>query len=141
MMAAGGVPVLDVRDHRLAHRAVLGLINASTPAADAVLRRYRVGRLTQPDPVVGIRVTGVTQAIWDAVRDRLLVVRESQRSAHLLVNPEVEPGLRTQLMQLPTGESSEIYRIATVWAAASTSRKNAAKAASSPSLMRRAKLA
>lgn len=141
MMAVGEVPALDVRDHRLAHRAVLGLLDASTPAADAVVTRYHVRRLTQPDSLVGIRVAGVTQAIWDAVRDGLLVVHESQRSAHFLVNAEVEPDLRTQLMQLPVPESSEIYRIAEDWAAASMSRKKAARPATSPSLMRRAKLA
>jgi hypothetical protein len=141
MMAVGGVPALDVRDHRLAHGAMLGLIYASDPGADAVLVRYHVRRNTQPDPLVGVRVSGVTQALWDAVRDGLLVVRESSRSAHLQVNPEVESALRTQLMQLPAPESSEIYRIATAWAAASTSRKNAAKETTSPSPMRRAKLA
>jgi hypothetical protein len=141
MMAIGGVPALDVRDHRPAHGALVRLINASNPAADALLVRYQVRRNTRPDPLVGVRVFGVTEAIWDAVRDGLLVVRESGRSAHLQVNPEVESKLRTQFMQLPAPESSEIYRIATAWAASSTSRKNTAKATMSPSPIRRVNLA
>ena len=126
----------------------LGLSGLATGPAlyDIAAAQYLYGantgtRIGDDRYAFGSNTTPFSQAIWDAVRDGLLVVHESQRSAHFLVNAEVEPDLRTQLMQLPVPESSEIYRIAEDWAAASMSRKKAARPATSPSLMRRAKLA
>jgi hypothetical protein len=141
MMAAGDVPALDARDHRLAHRAVVQIINSPTQAAGSILTRYGIHPHVSADPDVRKRVKGLTQAIWDATSEQLLLVREDGRTAEFYVNPSHRARLRRHLVRLPAAEAELIYRIGADWAASSTARKNIAVAATSPLPKRRASLA
>lgn len=126
MLAAGGPSCIDAREHRHLHAALVGLgkdglRGAAFPSLDG-----------RPDPDVGLRVSGVTPALWDLVGAGLLRVLERPGGADLMVEGAALPSGRRVLMRLRPTEQAAIYRAAGYWAAASTQRKNPASAASSP---------
>ena len=124
MMAVGVVERLDARDHRLAHAALRRL--GQTVSGAEVLATFEVSRTWRPDPEVGLRVPGVTGALWDAVTSGALQVVEDGPRAGFVLAPSREAEARRLLSRLPAEQASEIYRVATDWAAASTSRKTGA---------------
>lgn len=126
MMAVGGVQRLEARDHRLAHAALRGL--SQTASGAEVLSKFEVPRTWRPDPEVGLRVPGVTGALWDAVTSGALEVVEDGPHAWFVLAANREAEARRLLSRLPAEQASEIYRVATDWAAASTSRKTSTSA-------------
>ena len=124
IMAAGDVAMLDARDPRLAHRAVVDLDRTGTPGAKAVLRRFAVEIKAKPDPEVGLRVSGLTRATWDAVvQGSLAPVEEGYRAWYILLECE-RTRLQHMIHQLPAGEAECLYRVGAAWALDSTDRKN-----------------
>lgn len=139
MMAVGGIVGIDAREQRAAHVALRRL--RDTEDGRSVLVAFNVEMDWSPDPEVGLRVPGVTGALWDAVKAGQLVV-DYQDSTTAFVLATNETGrARRRLRELPAGMANAIYRTATDWAADSTSRKNVPSAAPSPARIRRAKLA
>ena len=140
MMAVGGVERLDARDHRLAHAALREL--GETASGTEVLEAFEVSRTWRPDPEVGLRVPGVTGALWDAVTSGALRVVEDGSQAGFVLAPNRRAEARRQLSHLPAAQASEIYRVATDWAVSSTARNTASSAlAASASGTRRSKRA
>lgn len=65
VMVTGGVVGVDLHDARDAHHALRSLW--ASPAGREVCRHLAVIVATVPDPDVGLRVRGLTQALWAAV--------------------------------------------------------------------------
>lgn len=70
VMVAGDVVRVDLHDTGDAHRALRGLWGS--PEGHAVCEHLAVTVATIPDPDVGLRVSGLTQALWSAVTLRYL---------------------------------------------------------------------
>jgi hypothetical protein len=118
MVACGGPICIDARDHMPIHRALTWLANHCADASS-----ISTFALT-PDPEVGIRVRGVTQALWSLVSSGFFEVEESSGQAWFRVDPERLPQARRMLMRLSAEERAAIDHAAGIWAAAcSTSRK------------------
>lgn len=132
MIAAGGPSHTDVNDHRRLHRALVGLGAAGGSAVLPAL-------VARPDPDVGLRVVGVTRALWQLVESGLLTVQERPGGAELVVDESALPSARHVLMRLPEVERRAVYAAADRWASASTSRKKAARALVSPAALRLAR--
>lgn len=141
IMAAGNVPALDARDHRLAHEALRSLSSSEGPAARSALKRFGVEPVSVSDPEVGRRVPGVTVALWDAAQGGLLVAEEFGFVAEFRVNPARVAALRSALLGMPPEEARVLYRTGAAWAAASTARKKSVTPRSSVAVTRRVKLA
>lgn len=131
IMAAGDVPVLDARDPRLAHRALVQLDRASDPATRDVLARFGVKVRVQPDPDVGLRVQGITRATWDSVAAGVLTAHEDGPRAWFDMPSRERDRLVRMLDRLPASERHCLYRVGADWASDSTSRKYAATALAS----------
>lgn len=133
MIAAGGPGCTDARDHRTLHAALvrLGEATAGSPSLPAMSRR--------PDPDVGLRVEGVTRAVWALVASGLLQVRERAGGATLVVACDALPEARRILMLLPDRDRTAIYAAADFWARSSTARKKSASAPTSPGAARLAR--
>jgi len=125
MVAAGGPSCTDAREHWQLHAALVGLgeravgSSALPPLAGS------------PDPDVGLRVEGVTRALWSLVGSGLFRVEERQGGADLIVQPDGLPAARRVLMRLGDADRDAVYLAANFWACASTARKNRASAAGS----------
>lgn len=139
MMAVGGVSCIDARDHRLAHDAIRRLRD-SADGLEA-LSTFNVRLDWTPDPEVGLRVPGVTPALWAAVSAGRLTVTEGDHAATFDLTPKESTNARRQLSRLPAGIANAIYQTGTAWAAASTSRKSDARADTSSVDARRVSLA
>jgi hypothetical protein len=133
IMAVGDVAALDARDPRLAHRALVELDQADTPAARAVLSRFGVIVRAVPDPEVGLRVAGLTRATWDAVAAGTLTAHEDGPVAWFCMPRQERARLRRTVDRLPITERDCLYRVGAAWASASTARKYAAMADASAS--------
>lgn len=124
MIAAGGPSCTDARDHRHLHAALVHLGERAGGSALPPL----AGR---PDADVGLRVHGVTHALWSLVGAGLLRVQERPGGADLIVDPAEVPAARRVLMRLSEQDRRAVYRAADFWACASTARKKRASAATS----------
>lgn len=134
IMAAGDVAALDARDPRLAHLALVELDRFQIPAALSLLQRFGVEVRTTPDPEVGLRVSGLTQATWDAVADGLLEPLEDGHRVWFVLSGRERARLWRQVRHLPIGEAECLYRVGAAWALASTDRKNRANEGASASM-------
>lgn len=61
MLASGGPDRLDARDHRRVHEALIGYLSEPMAPKD---RELLPALETTPDPEVGVRLRGVTKALW-----------------------------------------------------------------------------
>lgn len=139
IMVVGDVGGLDVRDHRLAHAALTRL--RGSEEGMCVLQAFHVRLDWKPDPEVGLRVPGVTSALWHATNLGRLRVTTDEKQTRFVLSPSEVESARGRLTQLPSQLAEEIFRTATFWADSSTSRKNRANASRSAVGTRRAKLA
>jgi hypothetical protein len=92
MLAAGGPACTDARQHRHLHAALVRLghevVGSTTfPSLES-----------RPDPEVGLRIAGVTQALWSLVGNGYFRVWERPGGADLIVNEEALPSARRILM-------------------------------------------
>jgi hypothetical protein len=131
MIASEGPRQLDARDHRRLHEALIRLADAVEP--EAGLPSFQV----VPDSEVGLRVQGVTRALWDLCTDGLLAVFEWPKGAQFVVRPERLPFVRQNVMLFQPEVQREIFLASKQWAhAVSTDLKKARIAASSSSPIR-----
>jgi hypothetical protein len=141
IMAAGGVDALPARDHRRCHEALMMLADSDEPAAAAVWRRLGGLPSWRPDARVGRHVEGVTPALWELVNRGQMSAREFPDRAEYVLSARARTNARRDILRLPAAEAHLLYRVGAAWAAASTSRKNLARAEASPASTRRSSLA
>lgn len=142
IMAAGAIDALPARDHRSCHRALVRLLEDESDAASAIWASAGGRPSTTRDPSVGRRVKGVTPAVWVAVNEGRLVVREpDSEDARFELAATARRAACRNLMRLPAEQAELIYETAMTWARPSTSRKKAARAAGSLGGTRRVRLA
>lgn len=126
MVAAGGPACTDARDHQPVHRALAWLArqgNLSGAFPDFEL---------SPDPEVGTRVRGVTQALWALVGEGFFLVEDRPGRATFRLDPDRLPDARRVLMRLTVDDRTAVDHAAAIWTAAScTSRKKLRSAAAS----------
>jgi hypothetical protein len=124
MMAAGGVAALDVRDHRQAHEAIRRLRDRLDQVGLTALAEFGIGVDWTPDPEVGLRVPGVTVALWDAAKSGALTVDETATPVAFVLSSAAALRSRRQLSKTPPEIARAIYEAGATWANASTSRKS-----------------
>ncbi len=130
MISAGGPSCTDAREHRHLHAALLRL--GETAGASAALPSL-IGR---PDADVGLRVHGVTHALWSLVAAGLLKVQERAGATDFVVNAAEMPAARRALMRLSERDRHAVYLAADFWARASTARKKRPSVAASSATAR-----
>ena len=131
LMVAGHVPVVDMRDARDAHRAVVELWDA--PAGHGVCERWHVVVDTVPDPDVGVRVSGLTQAFWSAVALRYL---EPVAGSSVLAVTDAARDMSTRVLAVLSGEERAVLAgVGQDWACRSTSRNTRSSDLASPAGM------
>lgn len=84
---------------------------------------------TSPDPHVGLRVRGLTQALWHAVARGWL---QPSGGASFVLTGEARRNFGAQLARLDDELVAALRQVGEAWASASTDRKKAAKARWSP---------
>lgn len=131
MIAAGGPSCTDSRDHWPLHAALVSLGECSVGSSAFPLLA------AAPDPDVGLRVQGVTVALWTLIGAGLLRPVERPGGADLVVDEDALPKARRVLMRLSGPDRAAVYAAADLWARASTSRKNRASASASSGAARR----
>lgn len=142
IMAAGAIDALPARNHRSCHQALVRLLDDQSAAAAAIWGWAGGRPTTTRDSSVGTRVKGVTPALWVAVNEGRLVVREpDSEGARFELTHSARRSARRDLMRLPAEQTELIYGTAMAWARPSTSRKKAARAAGSLAGTRRVRLA
>lgn len=133
VMAFGQIAQFDARDARDVHAAVLRAVGS--PGAESLAARFDAKVSAVPDPEVGLRVKGMTQAIWGAVaRGWLEPVGKGLACGFRLLDDAHVP-IQVATRALSTRERSAIRQAGEAWAFASIARKNRAFAATSPAAM------
>jgi hypothetical protein len=139
IMAAGGISSLDAREHSHAHRAFRALRDQGAAGAQ-VLSLFGVEGPWKRDPEVGLRVPGLTAAIWSAAAEGDLETHEMTTHARYeLSDTAARRGLRV-LARLAPSEAAAVYRVGADWARRSTSSKKDARLAMSSAAITRAML-
>lgn len=129
VMAAGDVPGLDLREPHDAHAIILEVWDS--PAGRALCRLLNCPSLTAtPDPDVGMRVSGLTQALWSAVNMELL--RPLADTSVVEPTPSASTGWDAVATSLTTEERSLVVAASHRWAERSTIRNTRARAFASP---------
>lgn len=118
VMSAGSVAGVDLSDAREAHRAVVALRDA--PAGHLLCERMRITVRVAPDPDVGLRVEGLTQALWSAVTLRYL--QPVDGSSILALTDLARETADSMLKELSGEEKSALTSVGHAWACRSTLR-------------------
>lgn len=134
IMAAADVPALWVSELRLAHASVARLFQDDSASAQALLLTFGVFLSARPDPEVGLRIKGMTQAVSEAVREGVLEPHEDHHEAWFSMPQEQRRMLRAQVARMDHGQSRLLYEVGAAWARTSTSRKNRRTNRSSPAI-------
>lgn len=134
MVAAGGPCRIDVRDHRHLHAALLSL------SSDTGRSERFPALVGHPDAEVGLRVHGVTSALWSLTGSGFFNIERRDQGASFVACEEATPAALRELMRLSHSEREAVCRAAAVWAAAdSTSRKKRDRAMASSGETRRSR--
>lgn len=131
IMAVGNVDSLDARDPRLAHRAIASVAQMDSDDASRLLTRFGVTVHARPDPDVGLRVSGLTGATWQAVSRGHLAPHEAGHAGWFTIEPSARTWARHEVSRFELGEADVLQRVGAAWASASTARKKRAKFACS----------
>lgn len=133
LMVSGGVTTVDIRKPGNAHAAVL---EAARLAGSKTLSRvFEVEVRAVPDPSVGLRVLGLTQALWRAVDRGWLEPRAQDGRALLALSATASQDIAAALSQLDTQAGTAVRQAGDAWATDSTSLKKDDSAALSPASM------
>ncbi len=127
LLAAGGPRELRPSGDWGLHRAVRDVWQ-SLARAGLTIREMSIE--FTPDPDVGVRASGVDQAVWDLRRQGVLAGRGQGRAARLCVDDHRLSSFRRELLGAEPEVASILYRSATRWAAMAAA---ATKKASTPS--------
>jgi hypothetical protein len=131
LMVSGGVPAVDAARPADAHAAVLHAIRL--PGGETLSRVFGTAIRAVPDPSVGLRVLGLTQALWEAVSRGWLEPRRNDGQALLVLSESGLQALAADLGKLDEAHGGGAVRQAgDAWAADSTSLKSSVVALSSP---------
>ena len=130
LLAAGGPGELRPNGDWGLHRAVrdvwqsLGRAGLTIPG---------ISMEFSPDPDLGIRASGVDQAVWHLRRQGVLIGRGEGRAARVCVDDLQLDSFRQELFGTAPEIASILYRSATRWAAmAAAAAKKASTASASP---------
>lgn len=130
LMVSGGVPAVDAVQPADAHAAVLNAIHL--PGGDILPSIFGTEVRAVPDPSVGLRVLGLTQALWGAVGRGWLEPHGRNGQALLVLSPAAVRDLGPGLRQLNKAQGDALHQAGDAWAMASTSLKNLASAFAFP---------
>lgn len=130
MMVAGEVAAVDARAPAGAHAAVL--LAVRIPGGQALPDVFDMEVRAVPDPSVGRRVLGLTQALWAAVGRGWLEPCASNGQALLVLTDAAAQDLASSVSELESTQQSALRQAGTAWATASTCLKNSARALPSP---------
>lgn len=133
VMGVAKIPAFYTRDLRDVHAAVLRAVSA--PGAEYIEARLTATVSVVPDPEVGLRVNGMTQAIWGAVACGWLEPFGRGRSFGFRLLDDADTPIREAICALSTEERDAICQAGEAWVSASTARKKRARAAESPALL------
>lgn len=122
LMVSGGVSAVDALRPADAHAAVLRAVEV--PGGHMLPHVFGATVQTIPDPGVGLRVLGLTKALWEAVGRGWLEPCSGNGHAMLVLSEAaaVDPALG--LSQLAPAQSDAVRHAGAAWAASSTSLKN-----------------
>jgi hypothetical protein len=130
LMVSGGVTVVDAAKPALAHAAVLHAIRL--PGGEMLPQVFGTEVRTVPDPSVGLRVLGLTQALWGAVGRGWLKPSGMGGRALFALSGAAARDLEADLDRLNRAQFSAVRQAGDAWAADSTSLKNSVSAFTSP---------
>lgn len=134
LMVSGGVTAVDAAHPADAHAAVLAAVRL--PGGEMLPCIFGAEVRAIPDPSVGLRVPGLTQALWGAVGRGWLEPRGVAGKALLVLSDAAVQDLAIGLGQLDESQGGGAVRQAgDAWAADSTSLKNRANAFASSASM------
>lgn len=101
LLAAAQDTRVDAREHWRLHRALRAFDD----------RRGQMGSVGfagveplsfRPDADVGLRVTGVTEALWDLIGSNTLMIAEDGDQSWVTLSADATPRVRAQLMRCET---------------------------------------
>ncbi|PFG49185.1 hypothetical protein ATK36_4323 [Amycolatopsis sulphurea] len=130
LMVSGGVTAVDAAHPADAHAAVLRAVRL--PGGEMLSRAFDTEVRTVPDPSVGLRVLGLTQALWRAVGRGWLEPRDGGGQALLVLSDAAAKDLAADLSQLDRSQGSAVRQAGDAWARDSTCLKNSVSAFASP---------
>lgn len=128
VMVAGDVMGVDLRDAGNAHRALRYLWGS--PDGQAACQHLAVSVTTVPDPDVGLRVRGLTQALWLAASMRYL--KPVDDTSFLAVSDTARDMTESMLRGLSENERAAVAAAGQAWAFRSTVRKTLASSLAFP---------
>lgn len=132
-MVSGGVTTVDIRRPGNAHAAVLQA--ARIAGSKALTHAFDVEVRAVPDPTVGLRVLGLTRALWAAVDRGWLEPRAQDGQALLALSDTAARDIAASLRQLGGLAEAAVRQAGDAWATDSTSLKKDASTAVSPASM------
>lgn len=130
LMVSGGVAAVDAAHPADAHAAVLRAVRL--PGGEMLSRVFGTEVRTVPDPSVGLRVLGLTQALWRAVGRGWLEPRDGGGRALLVLSDAAAKDLAADLSQLDRSQGCAVRQAGDAWARDSTCLKNSVSAFASP---------
>ena len=130
LMVAGEVAAVDALAPAGAHAAVLLAIRL--PGGHTLPDVFDMEIRAVPDPSVGRRVLGLTQALWAAVGRGWLEPQADSGQALLALTDAAAQELAPPLSELDRAQRSALCQAGAAWAADSTCLKNSARALPSP---------
>src|SRR5690349_16071385 len=114
IMAAGRVSELDLRDDRFVHAAVLRAVRP--PVGDCLAERFGTSVSAVPDAAVGMRVGGLTQALWEAVSHGWLSPLSEQGCFRFQLTDCAARTFAAEVADLPEQEQCTVRQAGEAWA-------------------------
>lgn len=111
ILCSGGPRWIDARDHRNLHRALRTFLVDCGPQVG------RTGVAFRPDPDVGLRVPGVTKALWELCARGLITATDEPGAARFFVQPEMANYVAQINSSLPDAVRTKLQCVAMNWAA------------------------
>lgn len=115
LMTVGGPRSISATDHRKLHESLVYLDSCSSGEGKSVPLRL------SPDPDVGIRVHGVTKALWSLVHEGVLSVSHIDYSPWFVVNDDRLPSSTALAALFSRRVWHNIHLAAQRWATSDTS--------------------
>jgi hypothetical protein len=130
LMVSGGVAAVDAALPLAAHSAVLSAVEM--PGGDELSHVFGIEVRAVPDPSVGLRVLGLTQALWTAVGLGWLEPRGADGRALFVLSSAAARDFGICLRRLDEVQGRAVRQAGAAWAADSTALKNSVSPFVSP---------
>jgi hypothetical protein len=111
MLCSGGPVRMDALNHRNLHRALCSFFVEFGHVADGEI-------VLRPDPEVGVRVPGVTRALWKLCELGVIKATDRRGSAEFTVQPQIATYVAEVSPPLPVDAHRKLQCVAKNWAAA-----------------------